>query len=152
MDPMEKMDPESKEWGYIGRKFFAQKMWAPTAARSFLAAQLKSLQEFLPRQGADTLSLKKAIDSAMDKWTIRAGLPTKSYSTATFETNSSEVAALGRAIARSASPGRSGGRQSQKRTRRSTTRMSVKCHNTPLFLIKARRDTAQRGVLTPGAF
>ncbi len=32
MDPMEKMDPQSHEWGYIGRKFFAQKMWAPTAA------------------------------------------------------------------------------------------------------------------------
>ena len=23
MDPMEKMDPESHEWGYVGRKFFA---------------------------------------------------------------------------------------------------------------------------------
>ena len=34
MDPMEKMDPESHEWGYVGRKFFAQKMWAPTAAGS----------------------------------------------------------------------------------------------------------------------
>ena len=37
MDPMEKMDPESHEWGYIGRKFFAQKMWAATAASPFLA-------------------------------------------------------------------------------------------------------------------
>jgi sulfatase maturation enzyme AslB (radical SAM superfamily) len=25
-DPMEKMDPESKEYGYIGRVFFARKM------------------------------------------------------------------------------------------------------------------------------
>jgi arylsulfatase A-like enzyme len=65
MDPMEKMDPESHEWGYIGRKFFAQKMWAPAAASSFLAAHLKSLQQFPPRQGADSLSLKKAIDQAM---------------------------------------------------------------------------------------
>ncbi len=65
MDPMEKMDPQSHEWGYIGRKFFAQKMWAPTAAGPFLAAHLQSLQEFPPRQGADTLSMKKAIDSAM---------------------------------------------------------------------------------------
>ena len=32
MDPMEKMDPESHEWGYIGRKFLAAKLWAPTAA------------------------------------------------------------------------------------------------------------------------
>jgi hypothetical protein len=67
MDPMEKMDPHSHEWGYIGRKFFAQKMWVPTAAKQFLAAQIKSLQDFPPRQGADTLSLKKAIDGAMEK-------------------------------------------------------------------------------------
>jgi arylsulfatase len=43
MDPMEKMDPESHEWGYIGRKFFGAKAWAPTAADPFLAAHLKSL-------------------------------------------------------------------------------------------------------------
>ncbi|TDI40400.1 MAG: arylsulfatase [Acidobacteria bacterium] len=67
MDPMEKMDPESHEWGYIGRKFFAQKMWAPTAASPFLAAHLKSLQEYPPRQGADSLSMKKAIEEAMKK-------------------------------------------------------------------------------------
>lgn len=67
MDPMEKMDPESKEWGYIGRKFFAQKMWAPTAAGPFLAAHLKSLQDFPPRQGADSLSMKKAIEDTMKK-------------------------------------------------------------------------------------
>jgi hypothetical protein len=29
MDPMGKMDPHSHEWGYIGRQFFATKMWAP---------------------------------------------------------------------------------------------------------------------------
>jgi arylsulfatase len=62
---MEKAGPQSKEWGYIGRKFFAQKMWAPTAAGPFLAALLKSLQEFPPRQGADSLSMKKAIEEAM---------------------------------------------------------------------------------------
>ncbi len=67
MDPMEKMDPQSEEYGYIGRKFFAQKMWAPTAAGPYLAAHLKSLQEFPPSQGADTLSLKKGIDEAMRK-------------------------------------------------------------------------------------
>jgi arylsulfatase len=67
MDPMEKMDPQSHEWGYIGRKFFAEKMWVPTAAKKFLAAQIKSLQEFPPRQGADTLSLQKAIEGAMQK-------------------------------------------------------------------------------------
>jgi len=67
MDPMEKMDPESKEWGYIGRKFVAQKLWAPNAAGPFLAEHLKSLSDFPPSQGADTLSMKKAIDGAMKK-------------------------------------------------------------------------------------
>jgi len=42
-------------------------MWVPTAAKQFLAAQVKSLQDYPPRQGADTLSLKKAIDQAMEK-------------------------------------------------------------------------------------
>jgi arylsulfatase len=65
MDPMEKMDPESHEWGYIGRKFVAQKLWAPTAAGPFLAAHLKSLADYPPRQTADSLSMKKAVERAM---------------------------------------------------------------------------------------
>jgi arylsulfatase len=44
-----------------------QKLWAPTSAGPFLAAHLKSLQDFPPSQGADTLSMKKAIDEAMRK-------------------------------------------------------------------------------------
>src|SRR5262249_46683712 len=67
MDPMEKMDPESHEWGYAGRKFFASKLWAPTAAGPFLQAHLKSMAEFPPSQGAGTLSTKKAVDEAMRK-------------------------------------------------------------------------------------
>ena len=67
MDPMEKITPDSEEWGYAGKKFLAQKLWAPTAASPFLAAHLKSLQEFPPSQGADTLSMRKAIESAMKK-------------------------------------------------------------------------------------
>jgi arylsulfatase len=67
MDPMEKMDPQSHEWGYIGRKFFAQKMWAATGAGPFLAEQLKSLAEYPPRQGADSLSARKAIENTMKK-------------------------------------------------------------------------------------
>ncbi len=67
MDPMEKMTPDSEEWGYAGKRFLAQKLWAPTAATSFLAAHLKSLAEFPPSQGADTLSMKKAIEGAMKK-------------------------------------------------------------------------------------
>jgi arylsulfatase len=64
---MEKMDPESHEWGYIGKKFLAAKLWAPTAAGPFLAAHLKTLQDYPPRQAADTLSMKKAIEEAMQK-------------------------------------------------------------------------------------
>jgi len=67
MDPMEKMDPESEEWGYIGRKFLGQKLWAPTAAGPFLAAHLKSIVDFPPSQGADSLSMKKNIEMAMKK-------------------------------------------------------------------------------------
>jgi len=67
MDPMEKMDPESHEWGYIGRKFFASKMWAPTAASAFIAEHILSLKAFPPRQAADTLSMHKALESAMQK-------------------------------------------------------------------------------------
>ena len=67
MDPMERMDPHSEENAYIGRKFFAQKMWVPTAMSPFLAAHLKSLQAYPPRQGADSLSMEKAIEKAMEK-------------------------------------------------------------------------------------
>lgn len=28
---MEKMDPQSHEWGYIGRKMVAEKLWVPIA-------------------------------------------------------------------------------------------------------------------------
>jgi arylsulfatase len=64
MDPMEKMDPESHEFGYIGRKFFASKMWAPAAASPFLTEHLKSFADYPPRQKADSLSAKTAIDRA----------------------------------------------------------------------------------------
>ena len=67
MDPMEKMDPASEEWGYAGRKFMAQKLWAPTAAAPFLMTHLQSMKEYPPSQGADTLSMHKAIEGAMAK-------------------------------------------------------------------------------------
>jgi len=67
MDPMEKMTPDSEEWGYVGRKFLAAKLWAPTAAVPFITEHLKSFEEFPPSQGADTLSMKKAIDGVMQK-------------------------------------------------------------------------------------
>jgi hypothetical protein len=65
MAPLEKMDPESHEWGYAGRKFFAEHMWAPTAGAPFIAEHIKSLMEYPPRQEADTLNIKKAFDRMM---------------------------------------------------------------------------------------
>jgi arylsulfatase len=73
MDPMEKMDPESEEWGYVGRMFFAKKMWAPAAGGPFLAAHLKSLTDYPPRQAADSLSMKRNIDGAMKKMNPPSG-------------------------------------------------------------------------------
>jgi arylsulfatase len=67
MDPMEKMTPDAEEWGYIGRKFLAAKLWAPTGATPFLVEHLKGLQDFPPSQGADTLSMRKAIEGVMKK-------------------------------------------------------------------------------------
>jgi len=67
MDPMEKMTPDSEEFAYVGRQFLARKLWAPTGAGPFLAAHLKSLQDFPPSQGADTLSMKKSIEDVMKK-------------------------------------------------------------------------------------
>ena len=67
MDPLEKMDPESHEWGYAGREFFAVNMWAPTAAAPFIAEHLQSIAAYPPRQTADTLNLKKALEDAMKK-------------------------------------------------------------------------------------
>lgn len=65
MDPMEKMTPDSEEWGYIGRKFVAWKLWAPTAAVPFLKAQLKSYIEYPPSQGGESLSMQHSIEKAM---------------------------------------------------------------------------------------
>jgi arylsulfatase len=69
MDPMEKVTPDAPGFEYEGRKFFASKLWAPTGAGPFLAAHLKSLEEYPPSQGADTLSMKKAVEDAMKKAT-----------------------------------------------------------------------------------
>jgi arylsulfatase len=67
MDPMEKVTPDAPGFEYEGRKFFASKLWAPTGAGPILAAHLKSLQDYPPRQAADTLSMKKAVEEAMKK-------------------------------------------------------------------------------------
>lgn len=67
MDPLEKVTPDAPGYEYAGRKFLAQKLWAPTAAVPFIMEHLKSLQDFPPSQGADTLSMKKAIEGVMKK-------------------------------------------------------------------------------------
>jgi hypothetical protein len=67
MDPMEKVTPDARGFEYEGRKFLAEKLWAPTGVGPFLAAHLKSLQDFPPRQGADMLSMKRAVEDAMKK-------------------------------------------------------------------------------------
>jgi len=73
MDPLEKVTPDAPGFEYAGRKFVAQKLWAPTAAGPFLAAHLKSLADFPPSQGADTLSMRKAVEQAMKKLDAPAG-------------------------------------------------------------------------------
>jgi arylsulfatase len=67
MDPLEKMDQESHEWGYTGREFFMHKLWALNAAGPLIAEHLKSIMEYPPSQGADTLSIKKALDEMQAK-------------------------------------------------------------------------------------
>ena len=67
MDPMEKMDPFSHEYGGAGRKFFAEKMWAATASGPYLAEHIKSLIEFPPRQKADSFNIKKTMEEVMKK-------------------------------------------------------------------------------------
>jgi hypothetical protein len=73
MDPLEKVTPDSPEYQAEGRRFMAAKLWAPTASGPFLAAHLKSLQDYPPRQAADTLRMKKAIEESMKKMDNPAG-------------------------------------------------------------------------------
>jgi arylsulfatase len=73
MDPLEKVTPDAPGYEYAGRMFMAQKLWAPTAAGPFLTAHLKSLGDYPPRQGADTLSMKKAIEDAMKQMDKASG-------------------------------------------------------------------------------
>ena len=65
MDPMEKMDQESHEFGYIGRKLFAQKMWTLIPAQGILGEHIASLKKWPPRQKAESLSMEKAMDVLM---------------------------------------------------------------------------------------
>lgn len=65
MDPMELMDQESHEFGYIGRKLFAQKMWTLIPAQGILGEHIASLKKWPPRQKAESLSMEKAMDALM---------------------------------------------------------------------------------------
>ena len=66
MDPLERFDPEGLDRGQ-SRVLFVHKMWAMNASGPFIAAHLKSLMDYPPSQGADTLSLKKALDEVQEK-------------------------------------------------------------------------------------
>jgi arylsulfatase len=67
MDPLEKMTQEDPEWGYAGRQLFMHKMWALNAAGPFIAQHLKSLMEYPPSQGSDSLSIKKALEEMQQR-------------------------------------------------------------------------------------
>jgi hypothetical protein len=59
--------PDAPGYEYAGRKFLGQKLWVPTATGPFLAAHRKSLVDYPPSQGADTLSMRKAVEETMKK-------------------------------------------------------------------------------------
>jgi len=42
MDPMEEFDPHSPEWGYMGRKLFAEKMWTLIPAQGIIGEHVSS--------------------------------------------------------------------------------------------------------------
>jgi arylsulfatase len=65
MDPMELFDPHSPEWGYMARKLVAEKLWTLIPAQGIIAEHMKSLQQWPPRQRAESLSLQKAMDAVM---------------------------------------------------------------------------------------
>lgn len=73
MDPMERIDPESEEWGYIGRLFMARKMWTMIPAQGIIAQHLESLVAYPPRQRADSLSIKEAVDRIMNSMSKNPG-------------------------------------------------------------------------------
>jgi arylsulfatase A-like enzyme len=67
MDPLEKVDQESPMWGATGRKFLVSKMWTMNTAAGFIGEHLKSLAEYPPSQGGDSLSMKKVLEEFMKK-------------------------------------------------------------------------------------
>jgi arylsulfatase len=67
MDPMERFDPHSREWGYMARKLLAEKMWTLVPAQGIIAEHMKSLQDWPPRQRAESLSLQKAMEAVMQQ-------------------------------------------------------------------------------------
>ncbi len=74
MDPMERIDPESEEWGYMGRYFMARKMWTMIPAQIFIRQHLQSLVAYPPRQAAASLSIKEAVDRIMKSMSKRPGV------------------------------------------------------------------------------
>ncbi|MDH3771754.1 MAG: hypothetical protein OET79_12335 [Nitrospirota bacterium] len=64
---MERFDPNSREWGYMGRNLFAEKLWTLIPAQGIIAEHKKSP----PRQGAQSVRLQKGME---DVYTPSAGL------------------------------------------------------------------------------
>jgi hypothetical protein len=54
-------------WGATGRKFLVSKMWTMNTAAGFIGEHLKSLAEYPPSQGGDSLSMKKVLEEFMKK-------------------------------------------------------------------------------------
>ncbi len=73
MDPMERVDPESEEWGYMGRYFMARKMWTMIPAPGIIQRHLQSRAEYPPRQRADSLSIREAVDRIMERMSKNPG-------------------------------------------------------------------------------
>jgi len=64
---MELFDPHSPEWGYMGRKLVAEKLWTFIPAQGIIAEHVESLKKWPPRQRADSLSMEKAMEAVMQQ-------------------------------------------------------------------------------------
>jgi arylsulfatase len=67
MDPMERMDPASHEFGYIGRWMMARNLWALVPAQGIIQQHLQSFLDFPPRQKAASLSLQSALEAILQQ-------------------------------------------------------------------------------------
>ena len=64
---MERMDPASHEFGYIGRLMMARNLWALVPAQGIIQQHLQSFLDFPPRQKAASLSLQNALEAILQQ-------------------------------------------------------------------------------------